>query len=47
MAGFGNFAKNEKKKKKKSHLSASHASASATAPVFVLPRKIEKKRKEQ
>lgn len=44
MSGFGNFAKNEKKKRKKNQMSSSQATSSA--PIFTLPKKIEKKRKE-
>lgn len=45
MAGFGSFTKGEKKKKKKDTKSTFQTVSSA--PVFVLPKKIEKKRKEQ
>ena len=44
MPGFGDYSKNEKKKKKKQGDTNQNV-AFANKPVFVLPKKIEKKKK--
>lgn len=43
MGSFGGFYKGEKKKKKKGQ---ENKGAMSSAPVFVLPKVIEKKKKE-
>lgn len=45
MGSFGGFYKGEKKKPKKDK--DERAVSISTAPVFTLPKKIEKKRKEE
>ncbi len=46
MAGFGNFAQNEKKKSKQKNKKFNPGSIS-TKPVFVMPKMVEKKKRKE
>lgn len=46
MGSFGGFYKGDKKKQKQKNKKGSIASVS-TAPIFVMPKMIEKKKKEE
>lgn len=46
MGSFGGFYKGDKKKQKQKNKKVNSASIS-TAPVFVMPKMIEKKKKEE
>jgi hypothetical protein len=46
MGSFGDFAKKDKKKKKQDGKKGQQTSFGSSAPIFVMPRMIEKKNKK-